>query len=69
MTLMDRLEIQYRMKRAGVTQAAIAEKLGIKPPTVCNVIKGTATSARVKTAIAKALGLSVDEIWPSNRAA
>lgn len=69
MNIMDRLEIQYRMKRKGVTQAAIAKKLGITAPTVCNVIKGTAQSARVKQAIAKALELKVEDLWPNHRAA
>jgi DNA-binding XRE family transcriptional regulator len=64
--MMERTEIKILMLRKKVTQAAIARKLDIKPSTVCNVIKGTATSARVKRAIAQALGMRIEDLWPND---
>lgn len=59
-------EIKILMLRKKITQAAIARRLRIKPSTVCNVIKGTAQSKRVKKTIAEALGVAVEMLWPKN---
>jgi lambda repressor-like predicted transcriptional regulator len=66
---MNRTEIKILMMRKGVTQASIAKQLHIKPVTVCLVIKRVATSRRVQMAIARALGMSFEELWSNHRAA
>lgn len=64
--MMEPTEIKILLLRKQITQAEIARRLDIKPSTVCNVIKGTATSARVKRAIAKVLELKIEDLWPKN---
>ncbi len=63
---MDRATRKYLLDKNGITQAEIARKLKIKPSTVCNVVKGTAESARVKQAIAKALDMAIETLWPDS---
>jgi lambda repressor-like predicted transcriptional regulator len=62
--MMDRATRKYLLDKKNVSQASIARKLKIKPATVCNVLKGTAESARVKKAISAILGMAVSELWP-----
>jgi lambda repressor-like predicted transcriptional regulator len=64
--MMDRATRKYLLDKNGITQAAIARKLKIKGSTVCTVIKGTSESARVKSYIAKILGMTVDQLWPDD---
>ncbi len=59
-----RTEIKILMLRKKITQAQIARRLRIKPSTVCNVIKGTAESKRVKKTIAEVLGVPIETLWP-----
>jgi len=62
--MMDRATRKYLLDKKKISQAEIARKLRIKPSTVCNVIKGTAESARVKKTIATILGMTISELWP-----
>lgn len=64
--MMDRATRKYFLDKKRISQAEIARKLKIKPSTVCNVIKGTAESARVKKAISTILGIPVSELWPED---
>lgn len=61
---MDAIEINYRLRRAGKTQAQIAEEVGVSGGVVSNVIHGRVTAHAVAALIADYLGLGVDEIWP-----
>lgn len=49
---MDVVEIQYRLRRIGKTQAQIARELKLTQGQIGNVIHGRATSKRVITYIA-----------------
>ena len=64
--MMDRATRKYLLDKNGITQAEIARKLDINATTVCNVIKGTVQSARVKSTIAKALNMTVENLWPND---
>lgn len=57
-------DIQFLMRRNGVTQAEIARRVGVAPVTVSNVITGSTTSRRIAQAIAEATGLSIQALWP-----
>ena len=61
---MDAVEINYRLRRLGKTQAQIAEEVGVSGGVVSNVIHGRITAHAVATYIAGLLGLRVEDIWP-----
>ncbi len=61
---MDAVEINYRLRRLGKTQAQIALELGVSGGVVSNVIHGRITAYAVARHIAALLGLKIDEIWP-----
>ena len=59
--------IQLLLEEKGVSQASIAKMLGVKPPSVHNVITGRRATPRIRQAIALALGLSESELWPDTK--
>ncbi len=61
---MDPVDINYQLKKSGLSQAALARKLKITRQVVCMVINGQKESKRVKKTIAKVLGLEIKDIWP-----
>ncbi len=61
---MDALEIVYRLKRLGVSQADIARNLGVSGSTVGNVIHDRITSFEVASHVAALLGSSAGDLWP-----
>lgn len=63
--LMDHVEISYRLRRIGKTQADIARNLGVSPGVVSNVIHGRITSFTVASHIAALIGHEVSELWAS----
>jgi lambda repressor-like predicted transcriptional regulator len=66
--LTDPIEIKIALIRARKSQADIARDLGVDKAIVTRVIKSQRTSKRVRMAIAKAVRIPVEELWPqSNR--
>lgn len=61
---MDALEINYRLRRIGKTQAQIAREVGVSGGVVSNVIHGRITAFAVAQHIAGLLGLRIEDIWP-----
>lgn len=61
---MDAVEINYRLRRLGKTQAQIAREVGVSGGVVSNVIHGRITAYAVAQHIAGLLGLRIEEIWP-----
>ena len=61
---MDALEINYRLKRAGLSQTAIARELGVSQSVVGNVIHNRITAFSVASFIARALGEDLTALWP-----
>lgn len=55
--------IKSALKRAGFSQAEIAETCGVSRSIVCRVIDGSTTSHRVRCEIAKAISKDVKDIW------
>lgn len=62
---MDPIELVIAMKRAGVTQQAIADALNVSRTAVHLVVYNKATSHRIRKAIAEALCIDLKKIWPS----
>lgn len=61
---MDAVEINYRLRRLGKTQAQIAREVGVSGGVVSNVIHGRITAHAVAQHIAGTLGLRIEELWP-----
>jgi lambda repressor-like predicted transcriptional regulator len=61
---MDGLEIAYRLKRLGVSQAGLARELGVSSSVVGNVIHGRISAFEVASHVATLLGMSAAELWP-----
>ena len=61
---MDALEINYRLKRAGMNQASIAKQLGVSQSVVGNVIHDRITAYEVASFIAGVLGEELTALWP-----
>lgn len=61
---MDGLEIVYRLKRLGLSQADLARELGVSASVVGNVIHDRITSFEVASRVAGLLGTSALALWP-----
>ena len=59
-------QIRMELLRCEVSQADIARKCEVTPSMVTRVIDGLSVSARVRQAIAEAIGIDVKRIWPSS---
>lgn len=56
-------DIKKLMILAGISQAEIAERLGITKSLVNHVVSGIRSNQKVRQAIADAVGRSVEELW------
>lgn len=65
---MHALDIQYALKKAGITQADIARQCQVSKVTVGYVIAGKTTSRHVAKAISAATGCSLETLWPGKYA-
>ena len=61
---MDALEITYRLRRKGLTQADVARDLEMLRQTVNCVIHRRQKSRRIESHIALLLGISKDILFP-----
>jgi hypothetical protein len=52
------------MKLYGQTNRAVAQELGVAPPTVAMVIMGVTKSRRIETHLADLLGVAVERLFP-----
>lgn len=57
-------EILKRMIDLDVTQSEIARREGVSVAAVGQTIHGRTVSRRLRKAIAEAIGLAVEEVWP-----
>lgn len=61
---MDSIDINYKLKKIGISQASLARELGISTGVISNVINGKATAYSIAEHIAKLIGHEVNEVWP-----
>ena len=61
---MDPIDIQYHIKKNGLTQSALAASIRVSPMTVSKVIHKKLVSDRTMKAIAKAIGFDHVEVFP-----
>lgn len=60
----DHEYLLYRIRKAGTSFAQIARDIGVAPATITVVSKGR-RSENVERALAAALGLSAEELFPA----
>lgn len=58
---MDSIDINYKLKKIGISQTSLARELGISKSVINNVIHGKVSAYFVARHIAKLIGY---EIWP-----
>ena len=61
---MDAIDIIYRLRRIGKSQAQLARDMGVSTGVVNNVIHNRITAHEVAKHIATLLGIPVAEVWP-----
>ena len=62
-------EIKSQLVLRGVTATAIARSLGLARPNVTATISGKRRTARIRQAIADAIGRPVSEVFPDQQEA
>lgn len=50
----------------GISGAEIARNLGVTRFAICKTLTGEIKSYRIRKAIAEAIGVKVDDLWPRN---
>ncbi len=58
-------KIKIELLKNGITGAEIARRAGVTRVAIYHVIEDRSKSRRLRKAIAKALGLPVEELWPN----
>jgi lambda repressor-like predicted transcriptional regulator len=61
-------DIKGALRKAGTSAAKVALDLKVSKTTMSEVIHGKTTSRRIARAIAKALGATLDDLWPGRYA-
>ncbi len=61
---MQTADRQAALKKRGSNAATVALKLGVSKTGVGKILKGIARSARIEAALAEAIGLPPEKIWP-----
>jgi lambda repressor-like predicted transcriptional regulator len=62
-------DIKAALKKVKSNQSKIAETCKVHKSTVAHVIMGRSSSRKIARAIARTLGLTLDDIWPGRYAA
>ncbi len=57
--------IKFHLNSRSKTQKSVAKKIGVKAPTLSQVINGRKTSKRVEKALARILGVSREALFPT----
>lgn len=62
---MKQNEIKAEFVRKGIKLKTVADQLGVKAPAISAVLSGARRNPRIRAAIAEAIGLAVEDIWPA----
>ncbi len=65
--VMKGYEIRQIMTDSGLKVSGIANELGVKQPTVSQIIHGRRKSARIMGYISKKLDMPITFLWPPDR--
>jgi lambda repressor-like predicted transcriptional regulator len=61
---MEPIDIQYELKKRGITQTEIAKQLDLSPMTISNVVNKHVVSDRVMRAVAAAINRDRRLVFP-----
>lgn len=61
--------LKERIRRAYGSYEALGAEIGITAQAVAAIVNGQTRGATARYSVAKALGVSVDELWPGERVA
>jgi lambda repressor-like predicted transcriptional regulator len=64
LSIMHREEIKSTLRQRGVTLAALAKSLEMRPETVCNVIASRGRSTRIEQAVAETIEQPLHIVFP-----
>ena len=68
MSKQNSIHIKILLLQKGVRQVEIAKRARVTPATVSRVIAGKKRTPAVRKAIARACGVQVEDLWPSQAA-
>jgi Ner family transcriptional regulator len=61
---MQPFEIDYELRRLGVSRAELARALKVSPSALSNVIHARTTSFAIASCVARILGRELRDVWP-----
>lgn len=61
---MDRIDIQFAIKKRGFSLRKVARKAGVTPSVVTDIVCGRRRSKRVARTISSIIGIPVSKLWP-----
>ena len=64
LTLRQKIKIEF-IKR-NISGAEIGRRMGVSREAIHQVIGGKTRSKRIRKAIAEAIGVKVEDLWPTN---
>ncbi|PIY55487.1 MAG: hypothetical protein COZ00_09180 [Zetaproteobacteria bacterium CG_4_10_14_0_8_um_filter_49_80] len=67
MSALKPCQIKATMMLEGILQQDIAEDLGVDASLVNKVVNSTSKNLKVRTEIARRLGMIITDIWPEER--
>lgn len=62
---MERKELKSLIRERGLTYQQLADEIGVSVQAISEVVAGRTRGAAIRYAIAKALGVDVEDIWPA----
>ena len=68
MSKQNGIHIKILLLQKGVSQAEIAKRVRFTPATVSRVIAGKRRTPAVRKAVARACGVRVEDLWPTQSA-
>lgn len=66
MSITTKQKIKIELIKYGINGAQIGRKVGVSRDAISKTIKGEIKSRRLRKAIADAIGVKVEDLWPTN---
>lgn len=66
MTMTRRQKVKIELIKKGIPAAEIARQMSVSRQAIYQTVDGIIKSRRLRKAIADAIGLRVEDLWPSN---
>ena len=65
MSITTKQKIKIELIKYGINGAQIGRKVGVSRDAIAKTIKGEIRSRRLRKAIAEAIGVEVEDLWPN----